>query len=442
MTSITSLFEPFDGAVVTPDDPDYETERSSYMATGTPKAIVFPKSTEAVAKALKIAAESGVPLSIRSGGHSGMGHSTNEDGIIIDMKHFSDVSVTDRERGIVRVGSGAVWGDVAHQLHDEGLVISAGDTKSVGVGGLTLGGGIGIMVRKYGLAVDQLVGAEVVTADGQVLRASREENAELFWALRGGGGNFGVVTYLDFAAHRLGDVHFGPVAYKLDDLGRLLKGWRDVTRESPREVTTTLVITPGFGGAPPSAMMLYCFAGEDAAANETALAPFLTLAPVVSQDVARMPYANALQEAHPPAGMVPAVKDGLIRTLSDETIDIITTVYIGATDKMMFLRSLGGAIADHADDDTAFSHRDVEVLLVCAAFLAGDASAETRQAALGFFNEKIAPLCEGAYSNFFSEYDEHDFARMFPAAALERLKKVKMTYDPNNLFSRNYNIAP
>lgn len=442
MTSIVSSLKPFDGSIVVSGDPDYEAERSSYMAAGTPEAIVFPKSTKAIAKALKVAAKSGVPLSIRSGGHSGMGHSTNDGGIIIDMKHFADVTVTDREKGIVRVGSGAEWGNVAQRLHNEGLVVSAGDTKSVGVGGLTLGGGIGIMVRKYGLAVDQLVGAEVVTADGRVLQANKSENAELFWALRGGGGNFGVVTYLDFAAHSLGDVYFGPIAYKLDDLGGLLRGWRDATRESPREVTTTLVVMPGFGDTPPSAMMLYCFAGDDAAANEAALAPFLAVAPVASQEVTRMPYADALQEAHPPAGMMPAVKDGLVRTLSDETIDVLTTIYTGATDKMMFLRSLGGAVADHADDETAFSHRDAEALLVCAAFLSGDAPAEARHSALGFFDEKIAPLCSGAYPNFFSEYNDRDFARMYPPDTLRCLREVKAAYDPENLLSRNYNITP
>jgi FAD/FMN-containing dehydrogenase len=351
------------------------------------------------------------------------------------------VTVLDTAAGTVRVGAGAVWGEVAHALAEEGLVVSAGDTKSVGVGGLTLGGGIGIMVRKYGLAIDQLIGAEIVTADGRALTVSRSEHPDLFWAIRGGGGNFGVVTHFDFAAHRLNNVFFGPIAYKLDDLKSLLTGWRDATRSSPREVTTTLVVMPGFGGAPPSALMFYCFAGDDEEASNQALAPFLEIAPVVSHTVARMPYADALQEAHPPAGAVPAVKDGLIHSLDNSFIDIITTIYDGAADKMMFLRSLGGAVQDHESGETAFAHRDAEALLVCAAFLPEGATDEAKQTALAFFDDKIAPLTEGAYPNFFTTYNEKDFARMYPEKTLERLQAVKAQYDPDNIFSRNYNIT-
>jgi FAD/FMN-containing dehydrogenase len=442
MTPIKTFFDTFSGAIVTPDDAEYDTARTTYMASGMPKAVFYPRTTSDISMVINYASASQLLLSVRSGGHSGMGHSTNSDGLVIDMKNFSDVTVLDQAEGIVRVGSGAVWGDVAHTLETERLVISAGDTASVGVGGLTLGGGIGIMARKYGLAIDQLVGAEIVTADGRVLKASKDENADLFWAVRGGGGNFGIVTHLDFAAHRLDGVFFGTVVYKLENLKQLLTGWRDATRQSSRDVTTTLVVMPGFGGNPPSALMYYCFAGSDKEANDRALAPFLKIALVISQDVARMPYADALQEAHPPAGVVPAVKDGLINSLSDETIDIITTVYDGATDKMMFLRSLGGAIADHADDDTAFAHRSAEALLVCAAFLPETASSDMKQKAMRFFDETIAPLTEGAYANFFTAYNETDFARMYPAKTLQRLQEVKIAYDPNNIFSQNYNITP
>jgi FAD/FMN-containing dehydrogenase len=442
MTFVKSSINPFSGTIITPDDAEYDVARVTFMATGTPKAILYPHTADDIGTALRYAAANRLPLSIRSGGHSGMGHSTNDGGIVIDMKNFSDITLLDASKGTVRVGSGAAWGDVAHKLAPEGLVVSAGDTKSVGVGGLTLGGGIGIMVRKYGLAVDQLVGAEIVTADGRVQTASKVENADLFWALRGGGGNFGVVISLDFAAHRLGNVFFGIVAYKLDDLKQMLTGWRDVTRQSPREVTTTLVIMPGFGGNPPAAQLLYCFAGDDETANNEALAPFLKIAPVASQSISSMPYADALQEAHPPAGVVPSVKDGLVKSMDDTIVDVLTTIYTGATDKMMFLRSLGGAIADHTDEETAFTHRDAEALLVCAAFLPSDAPSEAKQTSMRFFDERIAPLLEGAYINFFTTYNDADFARMYPADTLARLRAVKATYDPDNIFSRNYNIAP
>lgn len=442
MTDIKSSLHSFSGAIVIPDDSTYEAVRSAYMAAGSPSAVLYPRTTEDIAEAIRYTTSHSLPLSIRSGGHSGMGHSTNDGGIIVDMKQFSEVTVLDTAAGTVRVGAGAVWGEVAHALAEEGLVVSAGDTKSVGVGGLTLGGGIGIMVRKYGLAIDQLIGAEIVTADGRALTVSRSEHPDLFWAIRGGGGNFGVVTHFDFAAHRLNNVFFGPVTYKLDDLKSLLTGWRDATRSSPREVTTTLVVMPGFGGAPPAALLSYCFAGDEEEAAKQALAPFFDIAPVISQTVARMPYADALEEAHPPTGVVPAVKDGLIRSLDDNFIDIITTIYNGATDKMMFFRSLGGAVQDHESGETAFAHRDTEALLVCAAFLPEGATDEAKQTALAFFDDKIAPLAEGAYANFFTTYNEADFARMYPEKTLERLRAVKGQYDPDNVFSRNYNIAP
>jgi FAD/FMN-containing dehydrogenase len=411
------------------------------MTTGEPLAVLIPESNQDIATAIDFAKHHQLPFSVRSGGHSGMGYSTNNDGIVLDMRHFKNVTVLDKEAGIVRIGSGALWGEVASQLASEGLVISAGDTSSVGVGGLTLGGGIGIMVRKYGLAIDQLIGAELVTAEGKTLMVNENENSDLFWAIRGGGGNFGVITHFDFAAHPLRQVCFGTVMYKLDDIKTLLTAWRNVTRESPREVTTTLVVMPGFGGNPPSAQMYYCYAGPETEGDE-ALQPFLGIAPVVSQNVKAMPYKDALQEAHPPAGVVPSVKDGIIKTLDDEIIDILTTEYTGAANKMMFLRSLGGAVNDHAADETAYAHREHEVLLVCAAFMPEKTPPEEMANAMEFFDQKIAPLMPDAYPNFFTLYDDGDFARMYPAETLERLKAVKAAYDPDNVFSLNYNILP
>ncbi|HEY5695347.1 MAG TPA: FAD-dependent oxidoreductase, partial [Candidatus Saccharimonadales bacterium] len=366
MTQITSLRTTFSGTIITPADATYDTARKVYMAAGSPLAILVPATTKDIASAIAFARKNNLPLSVRSGGHSSMGHSTNNGGIVIDMSKFNAVTILNEADGLVRVGSGAVWSEVAKQLKPHSLVISAGDSASVGVGGLTVGGGIGIMVRKYGLAIDQLVGAEVVTADGRVLRASKDENADLFWGIRGGGGNFGIVTHFDFAAHHLRQVFFGPVMYKLDNLKGLLTGWRDTSRQSPRELTTTLVVMPGFGGNPPFGQLLFCYAGDDEVAMKKTLAPFLKIAPVVSQQITKMPYAHALQEAHPPAGLVPSVKDALIEHLDDSFIDIITTIYTNATNKMMFLRSLGGAVNEVPVGETAYAHRNHEALLVCA----------------------------------------------------------------------------
>ena len=435
MTDITNLKNVFSGAIITPEDTAYTTARVTYTTTGNPAMIVYPNTIEDIKAALEFATDNKLVLSVRSGGHNGLDYSTNDGGMVIDMKAFSNVDVTDKEKSIVRVGSGAVWGEVAEALALHGLVISAGDTSSVGVGGLTLGGGIGIMVRKYGLAIDQLVGAELVTADGRVLQLNEHENAELFWAIRGGGGNFGIITHFDFQASPLSGVHFGTVMYQLTDIRSLLTNWRSVSRDASVDVTTTLVVMPGFGGNPPFAQLFFCFAGEDDAAH-TALEPFLSLAPVTLQQVASMPYKQALQDAHPPAGVVGMVKNGLVQEVNEDIIDILTTTYTNTTNKMMFLRSLGGKMNETEADATAFSHRSCEALLVCAAFVPPTMSAEDRLQEIRFF-DPIGEKCIGAYSNFFTLYDEHDLARMYPGATLVRLQNIKRQYDPDNLFSRN-----
>ena len=168
------------------------------------------------------------------------GFGTNDGGVVIDLSELANVEIIDKERHLVRIGGGATWGQVAAALAPHGLAISSGDTKSVGVGGLTLTGGIGWKVRKYGLALDNLVAAEVVTADGEVVRASAEENPELFWAIRGGGGNFGVVTAFEFAAHPTTDVFYGKIAFPASEAATVLAGWADYLRTAPEELTSVV----------------------------------------------------------------------------------------------------------------------------------------------------------------------------------------------------------
>jgi FAD/FMN-containing dehydrogenase len=442
MTLITDIKNQFSGTIIRPDDAQYDNARKTYMRVGSPAVIAIPQTTDDIRHCIAIARKNTAILSVKSGGHGGMGQGTNDGGIMLDMQHFSQVEVLDAAKGMVRVGAGARWGNVANMLEEHGLVVSAGDTKSVGVGGLTVGGGIGIMVRKYGLAIDQLIGAEVITASGDVLYTSNSENADLFWAIRGGSGNFGIVTHFDFAAHPLKNVSFGTVMYELNDLKKLLTGWRDAMRSSSNDLTTTLVVMPGFGGNPPFAQLLFCFANDDESAGKEALEPFLAIASVRQQQVKLMPYAEALQEAHPPAGLVPAVKDGLIETLDDTVVNTLATEYADAQNKMMFLRSLGGKVSEIALNETSYTHRNCEALLVCAAFLPEGASDSQKHSAIEFFDKKIAPLTSGAYPNFFTLYNQEDFARMYPADTLERLRDIKTTYDPTNLFSQNYNILP
>jgi FAD/FMN-containing dehydrogenase len=238
---------------------------------------VRPRDASGVAIALRYAVGAGLPVSVRSGGHSPAGHSTSDGGVVIDLRYLREVRVLDPVSRQVRVGAGASWGAVAATLQRTGLALTSGDTVSVGVGGLTLAGGIGWMVRRYGLAIDAVTGADLVTADGRLVRADATEHPDLLWALRGGGGNFGVVVSLDFTAQPVASVHFGPIIYRLDaltggagkntaggrtdGLARLITGWCDLMRASDESLTTALALVPPMMGRP-AMVVLRCMRAE------------------------------------------------------------------------------------------------------------------------------------------------------------------------------------
>jgi FAD/FMN-containing dehydrogenase len=236
-TSVDTKRRGFSGDIIEPGDAEYERASRSVLVAGTPTYVLRPASIGDVQAGVRFAADTGLPLSVRGGGHGFSGFGTNDDGIVIDLSRLSDVEVVDEERHLVRIGGGATWGQVMDALAPLGLAISSGDTRSVGVGGLTLSGGIGWKVRKYGLALDQLVAAEVVTAGGDVLRASADEHAELFWAIRGGGGNVGIVTVLEFAAHATTDVFHGRIVFPASEAAAVLQGWAEYVRRAPEELT-------------------------------------------------------------------------------------------------------------------------------------------------------------------------------------------------------------
>ena len=222
------------------------------------------------------------------------------------------MEVLDAERRLVRVGGGATWGEVAAALDPHGWGLTSGDTADVGVGGLTLGGGIGWMVRRHGLAIDNLVGARVVTADGRLVTASADEHPDLFWALRGGGGNFGVVVDFDFIAQEVGTVHYGTVTYQLDDAADLITRWRDAMRLAPEELSSTLALMPQMPGAPKVANLMLCYAGAPGGAvvdADEAIEPLLELGTVTQASIAERRYAEVLEEAQqapPGSGSSPA----------------------------------------------------------------------------------------------------------------------------------------
>ena len=249
-SALETLRRDFGGGIIEPGGAEYESASGSLLAAGNPAHVLRPQSIGDVQAGVRFAARAGLPLSVRGGGHGFPGFGTNDGGVVIDLSKLANVEIIDKERHLVRIGGGATWGQVAAALTPHGLAISSGDTKSVGVGGLTLTGGIGWKVRKYGLALDNVAAAEVVTVGGEVVHASAGENPELFWAIRGGGGNFGIVTTFDFAAHPTTDVFYGKVAFAASEAATVIQGWADYLRTAPEELTSTANLANPFGGGP------------------------------------------------------------------------------------------------------------------------------------------------------------------------------------------------
>jgi len=425
-------------------DEEYDEAARVFMAVGEPALVVRPRDADEVAAAIALAVRDDLAVSVRSGGHSPRGHSTNVGGMVIDVRRIDAIEVLDAQRRIVRVGGGATLDQVAVALDRRGWGLTSGDTKSVGVGGLTLGGGMGWMVRRYGLAIDQLVAARVVTADGRVLTASAEEHPDLFWALRGGGGNFGVVVDFDFVVQETTTVHYGAISYRVDDPADLLTRWRDAMRAAPDELSSTLALPPQLPGVPPSALVLVCYSHEPGAPMteaDAALEPLLELGTVIEANITERRFADVLEEPFRPPGFRAASRDTLVSTLDDDVIAAVVAAHQGPAPTAFAVRSLGGAFARVPADATAFAHRDAEVMIVCAVLVPEDAPDEELDAALGPW-QAVAARGTGTYIGFQGSATAEDVAAAYPPATYARLAEVKRDYDPDNVFALNHNVVP
>jgi FAD/FMN-containing dehydrogenase len=430
----------FQGEVIHPGQDGYAEAARTPFAAGTPELIVRPVDAAEVAAALAHARRDGLPVTVRSGGHSMAGLSTDDKGMVIDLAHLNEVTVIDTSRRLVRIGGGATWGQVATALAPHGLGITAGDTRQVGVGGLTLGGGVGWMVRRWGLAIDSLARAELVTADGRQLVADPDQHAELFWALRGGGGSFGVVTGFEFIAQPVTSVHFGPIRYQAADVAEVIAGWHELMRDADENLTTTLNLMPPIMGQPASVMLHCCYATADTQAAEQALTPFRELAPVAADDVTLQPYPQILWDAMAlPPGMHFESHDILVRDLGPDlakaTADLFST---GRT--MTGLRGMGGAMARVPADATAFAHRDASVMIVAGMGAPPGAPPGFLSDALAAW-ETVAAHGTGSYLGFLSSASDSEATAAYPPDTYRRLATVKREYDPDNTFHHSYNLT-
>jgi FAD/FMN-containing dehydrogenase len=441
---LETLRRDFGGDIIEPGGAEYESASRTVLASGSPAHVLRPKSVGDVQAGVRFAASAGLLLSVRGGGHSYAGFGTNDGGVVIDLSNLANVEIIDKERHLVRIGGGATWGQVAAALAPHGLAISSGDTKSVGVGGLTLTGGIGWKIRKYGLALDNVAAAEVVTANAEVVHASAEENPELFWAIRGGGGNFGIVTAFEFMAHPTTDVFFGKIAFPASEAAAVLQGWADYLRTGPEELTSFVDFANPFAGGPEAPVETYvAFDGDDPRLVAQAIDPIRRLGTVIGDDIALQPYADTLVDgAAPPAGIQFVPRSAFVDKESvPQVLQILAKVRTSERSPFIAVRRLGGAVSRVPADATAYAHRQAELVVVT--MTAGPKPAvEAARPVLEAIWGRLAPHVNGAYANFLASATEEDVAAIYPTQTHRRLTAVKRRYDPGNLFARNHNVRP
>ena len=427
-----------EGRVVEPGDHDFSRHRSTYIYRGNPGLILRPRTAEEVAEAVRYAARQDVPLAVRSGGHGISGRSTNDGGIVLDVGQLNSVQLLDVKSGLFRVGPGARWGEVAAALAPHGLGMSSGDYGDVGVGGLATAGGIGYFSRKHGLTLDHVKAAEVVLADGSFVRADKDNHADLFWAIRGAGGNFGVVTALELDAYPVGNVVFAQITYDLTDAVSVLPAWAEAVVSAPRELTSFLYMGPGRGGSPAVGQASIVIADDDPQRAEALLQPFLRVGPVLGSQAYIIPYSSLVEShfsGHDGSGGLTS-RAGLLTELTPELARGMAEILDAVATNMMQLRAMGGAVNDVAPDETAYAHRHQNFSFNVAAF--GSRMAERLEGLWPAVSDKL----DGLYLNFETGTGPDLLEKAFPGKTLARLRALKAKYDPGELFNANFPIPP
>ena len=420
---------------VEPGDKNYPRIRSTYMRAGSPGLVLRPDDANETAEALAFARDQQVPLAVRSGGHGISGRSTNDGGIIIDVSGLNQVDVLDPAAGRVRVGPGARWGEVAAKLLPYGLAISSGDFGDVGVGGLATAGGIGLLGRRYGLTVDHVAAAELVLADGTQVRADASEHPELFWALRGAGGNFGIVTALELNAYPVRDVVFSHMLFDAAASATLIRNWGEVVEAAPRELTSFLYLFAR-RGALPVARLLSVYAGDDTEAAVAALTPLLRIGEVLDQEAQLVPYAAVVPTSgrqHDGGQRNPLISNGFAVHLTAQIGELVSNGLASHVAPWVAIRSVGGAVNDVEPAATSYAHRHQHFNLSSV----GGAQQKFRQ-----YWDELRPHLDGLYLSFETDDRPERLSDAFPGPTLSRLRQLKAIYDPVNTFNANFPIPP
>ena len=452
--ALTALREGVRGTVTTADDAGYDEARAvrNGMIDRRPAAIVQPANAGDVMTAVRFAADNDLTVAVRGGAHSVPGFGTCDDGVVIDLSSMRGVRI-DPLAQTARVSGGATWGDLNAAAYPFGLATTGGIISTTGVGGLTLGGGIGYLARGLGLALDNLLSADVITGEGSFHVASEKEDADLFWAIRGGGGNFGVVTSFEFRLSPVKDIYGGPMFFELDAAGDLFRFYREFIADAPEQfggfpayqICPPLPFIPEERHGKTHALMVACWAG-DLAQGERMLKPFHDLAPVVAEMVGPMPYPalNSAFDDLYPSGLRHYWKANFVKELTDDAIaeHVEHGAQVPAMTSTMHIYPINGACHRVAPESTAFAYRDANFATVIAGMWPDAKDDEANTAWVRDYYAATAPHSEeGGYINFMAE-DDQDRIRANYRGNYDRLAEVKGRYDPGNLFRHNQNIAP
>jgi FAD/FMN-containing dehydrogenase len=446
----------FSGQLIGPEDAEYADAHPVYNAYihKHPALIARPNNAADVAAAIAFARRHELPLAIRGGGHNGAGLGTVDDGLVIDLSRLNSVDV-DPEAKTVRVGGGATWGDVDPATNAHGLATPSGIISTTGVGGLTLGGGLGHLTRRCGLAIDNLLSADVVLADGRQVTASAEENPDLFWAIRGGGGNFGVVTSFLFRLHDIGTVVAGPVFWAVEQAADVLAAYRDFLPNAPRELNGFFMV----GTVPPAppfpeelhlrkvSGVVFCYTDDDPEAAAAAMAPLLAQLPEpLLNGVAPMPHST-LQGAFDalyPKGDQWYWRADFVNEVPDEALAIHAKfgADLPTWKSTMHLYPIDGAAHDVGAGDTAWAYRDARWATVYAGVDSDPENAELiKRWSIDYFDALHPYSAGGAYVNMMMD-EGQERVRASYRDNYDRLAAVKASYDPDNVFRVNQNIQP
>lgn len=451
---IEQLIAQVRGNVVTSEDDAYQEACHIYNRNidRHPAVFLYCANEADVITGLRFAKEHDLPLSIRSGGHSIPGFSVNDDGIVLDLSPMHNVHI-DQVNLVADVGGGATWGDVDHAAWAFGLVTPGGIISTTGVAGLGLGGGFGHLSRRFGLVVDNMVSADVVTAEGELVHASEEENADLFWALRGGGGNFGIVTRLKLRLHKIPGLYGGPIFYPVSESENILRFYRDFIADAPRELSAFFLysVAPAAPFVPEAlhghtaCAIVVSWIGDPQLAEEM-VRPIREAGKVALDLAGPIPYPalnSMFDDLHPPgdqhywkADFVPEMTDDVIATHVRFGPTIANSISI------THIYPMNGAIQDVPPDATAFSYRDVNFIHIIGGVDADPAQFATRREWARNYWSALHPFsAQGAYVNFMMEEGD-DRIRATYRGNYQRLAQVKGKWDPENVFHLNQNITP